>query len=755
MRHQRLTDRTNFRINLLKNPNYYGTYPGLGPVVNATQFDTSFEQLQCLGLSQGGAEFTVAEGTLEAIVQINQSDGYDSGPCGSGSTEWVRFYVQDGATWTDAGVTGVTVYNLAGSALPVCYAVSLNIENPGRWCTVENVVNVRAILSWEFQPPANTPNFVPVFGNVVNSRVQIAPVWFDHVPLNSLIDGGLVKLDPSVADVVDLAETLPGKTPQPLSYAALKALYAGTSVPAHRFGFSAAHAVQQKPLEKVLFTAAAAGSIPSTAANLTAGADLTAILNEIANQNGNTDFEQLTCAGYNPQTRTLEAVIEIKLNNGFSGSLCTAGSYEYVSFFAYFGSAWNALGTAQVNVHDLASVTAGNPIYYAVARLSGVTSELCETLTSVPLRAILSWEAIPTSENYVPVWGNVIDTNIQPQIGAATEGESARILRINDVGVIGIASSLNAALLGDYLANDDGIAGDCQPAYGDSPFGEEVFFEGSFYPMPSGVFDPVKGTVLPGAHPIIYQAWITPPSGPAFQLTNSFNLGVFPSNAPISAPEVSIGQVAQTAIYGPVSGGAPTDLYYTYYESADGQLVNPRTVADFLAGAYPAGNYTFVLNGFSWDGAMYQPMPAVSQPFYLYNGYQLNSGHPLVSIGLTSAPDCGNVTAGTPIAGSYSVADDFFGVVTIAMTQVYIGGVPIPMPPVVLSNFNDGVESVVYDGTNTGGTSGTFTIDTTGLPPCGYTIQLTAWDRALNGTNCYGNDTQEAVGFCLVPNPAN
>src|ERR1700685_1837567 len=94
-------DRTNFKSNLLKNPNYYGTFPGLGPVVNATQYNTNYEQLQCLGLSQGGAEGTSPEGTLEAIVQITQPDGYDSGPCGAGSIEWVRFYVQEGATWTD------------------------------------------------------------------------------------------------------------------------------------------------------------------------------------------------------------------------------------------------------------------------------------------------------------------------------------------------------------------------------------------------------------------------------------------------------------------------------------------------------------------------------------------------------------------------------------------------------------------------------------------------------------------------------
>ena len=80
---------------------------------------------------------------------------------------------------------------------------------------------------------------------------------------------------------------------------------------------------------------------------------MSAILAAIAETSGDTAFEQLTCAGYNPQTRELEGVIQVKENSGYSGSLCTAGSTEYVAFYAFFDGIWNALGTAQVQVHDL------------------------------------------------------------------------------------------------------------------------------------------------------------------------------------------------------------------------------------------------------------------------------------------------------------------------------------------------------------------------------------------------------------------
>jgi hypothetical protein len=751
-------ERNNFKINLLKNPNYFGTFPGLGSVVKQIQFNTTYEQLNCLGLNPGSG--FQAEGTLEAVVQLNQATGYDSGPCGAGSTEWVRFYVKDGNTWTDLGVTGVTVFNLAGSPLPVSYAVSIALPHVKKFCKVENVLNVRAILSWEFGPPANQPNFIPVWGNVVNARVQIAPALFEVVSIESLIESGLVKIDPEVAPSVDLKETLPAKALHPLSYAELKNLYANSKVPAHRYGFTAAKQLVAEPLEKVL----APGALQAQK-NLAVGAELSAILAAIEISNGDTSFEQLTCAGYNPQTRTLEAVIEIKASAGYNGGLCTPGSYEYVSFYAFFSGAWQALGTAQVNVHDLQSVQTGGPVNYAVLRVSDVTSELCSTLTAVPLRAILSWQTVPAGPDFIPFWGNVFDTHIQPQISDGIQGEHARILRIGDVGIIGIQKSVNPDLAGDYLANPTGVAEDCNNAH-DSPFGGTIGIECDFTPKPSGAFDPVNGTVLPGAHPIIYQAFITPPGGSPGQLMNQFGIGVFPINAPIGNPEVVITQKAVPP-YGPVNGGALNALYYTYYESADGQLVNPRVVANFLAGGLPEGNYTIEVDGFAWDGALYQPMTPQSRTFYVYNGYVPGGNKPLDTLDLTSAADCGNITTGAQITGQYSVTDEFFGVVTVDLTPVSIGNIPVAMPTVYLSNANNGPDSVIYDGTNTSGTSGTFIIYTgnydpnkdphnnkqpnqTPLPACGYTIQLVAWDRALVNTTCSGHRSDEAVGFCLV-----
>jgi len=58
------------------------------------------------------------------------------------------------------------------------YDVTLQI-NPARYfCFFENLPKVRAILSWNSPPPPNDPTFTPVWGNVVEERIQIAPGFF-------------------------------------------------------------------------------------------------------------------------------------------------------------------------------------------------------------------------------------------------------------------------------------------------------------------------------------------------------------------------------------------------------------------------------------------------------------------------------------------------------------------------------------------------------------------------------------------------
>jgi len=416
-------ERQFFKTLVLANPNYFGTFPSLGgKAVKAFSGNTTYEELSCLGLNPAG-------NLLESVINIKQHGGYGTDACGQGTTEFVRFFVQDASGWHDLGLSSVQVYDLPGP-LPVSYAVSINFKEARKFCKFENLVHVRAILSWEWAPPPGNPNFTPVWGNVVDAEVQVAPLLLYEVPIAQLVAEKALSIEPSVLKEINATQPLPAAPPQPLSAVELKAAYASAKVPAHRYGFSLASSLAQGSIGNSLQQLSLAKT--SASADLLTAEEIAEILGALEKISGDTTYEQLTCAGYNPQTRELEAVLHVKQPFGYSGGLCTFGSTEYVSFFALFGGVWHALGTAQVQVHDLHRASAAHPISYAVFRISNLTSMLCEKLEGIPLRAILSWSVPPTGPNFIPVWGNVLNTHVQPQIDFAPQ-EQTRLMRIGRV----------------------------------------------------------------------------------------------------------------------------------------------------------------------------------------------------------------------------------------------------------------------------------------------------------------------------------
>ncbi|MCK4763147.1 MAG: hypothetical protein KAW12_13205 [Candidatus Aminicenantes bacterium] len=130
----------------------------------------------------------------------------------------------------------------------------------------------------------------------------------------------------------------------------------------------------------------------------------------------NNKYEALTCVGLLPERDHLEAVIAIKQSAGYKGNLCQQGSKEYVAFYIDYmdGNGFVSAGApAQVRVHDLKAAAKG-PIYYAV-RKAFTPKELksCKTPRLVRVRAILSWEKIPTGPTFIPTWGNMLTKWVQ------------------------------------------------------------------------------------------------------------------------------------------------------------------------------------------------------------------------------------------------------------------------------------------------------------------------------------------------------
>lgn len=130
----------------------------------------------------------------------------------------------------------------------------------------------------------------------------------------------------------------------------------------------------------------------------------------------NVKYEELVCVGSYPEDNILMAIIEVKLPYGYKGSLCKAGSKEYVGFYIDYndGVGFVSVGAiTEVNVHDISFVDGGH-LFYAV-RKSFIPKDYfkCNKSQIVKVRAILSWEQLPTGPNFEPVWGNVVDTWIQ------------------------------------------------------------------------------------------------------------------------------------------------------------------------------------------------------------------------------------------------------------------------------------------------------------------------------------------------------
>ncbi|MEL6133938.1 MAG: hypothetical protein AAFR59_11295, partial [Bacteroidota bacterium] len=133
---------------------------------------------------------------------------------------------------------------------------------------------------------------------------------------------------------------------------------------------------------------------------------------------GNTTYEGLCGVGLNTHLDLLEAIIEVKQPTGYGTNQCLIGSMEYVSFFVDYldGNGWQPTGSpASVKVHNHPSAAKGGLCYAVRKKFNPTILESCKSPQIVRVRAILSWNQLPTPENpnFVPVWGEVVDKWVQ------------------------------------------------------------------------------------------------------------------------------------------------------------------------------------------------------------------------------------------------------------------------------------------------------------------------------------------------------
>ena len=159
----------------------------------ATNGNTNFEQLKCIGLEEGGGGPDALVGTL--VIKL--PTGYLGNPCSAGSREYVAFWIDWGSGWEYAGTASTNVHDISsipkeGLGFAVYQPVNLN---PHRKPCQDGPVTakVRAILSWNSPPPPANPDFVPVWGNRLETVIFVNPgasiVTGNFTPILSSICG--------------------------------------------------------------------------------------------------------------------------------------------------------------------------------------------------------------------------------------------------------------------------------------------------------------------------------------------------------------------------------------------------------------------------------------------------------------------------------------------------------------------------------------------------------------------------------------
>jgi hypothetical protein len=135
-----------------------------------------------------------------------------------------------------------------------------------------------------------------------------------------------------------------------------------------------------------------------------------------------TQYEELTCVGFNPAKNLLEATIAVKLPFGYGGNLCMPGTTEYVRFFLDYGSGWEDGGLAGVKVHDIPTEKdcadqSNKPLIYVAALKLDPKTRCCDHAVLPKVHAILSWEWVPpagpANVGWLPPWGNTLDCTVQ------------------------------------------------------------------------------------------------------------------------------------------------------------------------------------------------------------------------------------------------------------------------------------------------------------------------------------------------------
>lgn len=697
-------ERAEFKHLLIKNPNYFGNLPKSPfKAVKKIVGNTKYEELTCVG-------FNPNLDMLAATVQVKLPYGYKGGLCGPGSNEYVRFFIDYGDGWKNAGLVAFNVHDIpdaqdcAGkSNKPLSYVVTLPIEPKRDYCGNPVLPDVRAILSWEEEPPDDDPDWPMVWGNVLERHIQIKPrLWLlaDVAKVVGIELKQKIKLPP-IFDEVEPCP-IPQPEPPPLELPDLVKLYtvpvvekgqkARFSAEPHRFGFNEIQA-QLAPgtINKK--------TLSNTIAKWNAlGLDLSAAVEALQATSGDVSYEELDCLGLDYNHEWLVATFCIKKPCGYLSNLCYKGSKEYIAFWADYDDKceWTYLDTMEVNVHDIAGIPADGLHYMAVLPVNlNLHRQPCNKPKIARIRAVLSWNTPPSTSDpdEIPYWGNRLDAHVQIKPGKPEVEPTARISIIGGIGIADI---------------DTAVSGMTKPL--------AKFAEWGTYADPWGPHTrdcPFGGIITLHGLPIAGHKYC-------------IEVREFGSSDPPTLVKNKIWLVDKNGVG-----------YWHYADPTNGQFDYQDVtlnVLNKLAEWYTYGNglWQIRLRLFDSVGNLMGQTP-------WYN-ILLDNTNPSAEITIDGGA-CDKYSPGTVITGKFVARDPYFG-------HFNLDTLPASMSP---PSPTTGTPPVSSGESQTAVSGNAWELNTSSMQPCGYVVRVRVWDRTVrNSAIGHHNYKEDDKGFCLL-----
>jgi hypothetical protein len=496
--------RSNFENLIATNPNYFGNAPESNrPTVTPLSYDTQYEQLVSIG-------FDAHLSVLEATIEIKLDYGFHGPLCSNGSFEYVRFYVRYGPglnEWNNVGAVGVNTHDILDvldcsntSVFPLFYVLTLPFQPSAQQnCTLPQLPEIRAILSWNQLPPPSTPFFAPIYGNALDQHIQ-SPT--------------LQPPPPSVASTSRMS--------------------------------SEDHVRKELPDFKEQL------HYPQNQQHVLSEDSSTPTLNKLPRpgQPKNIIFEELIGLGLDYSLDRIVATIRTKRPDGYGTGICQNGTLEYIAFWAdwYNTCNWTYLGELTVNVHNIPNIPPDGIAFSATfpVDLRNV-SHLCNTTQISRVRAALSWNIPPPEPPRTAARGNWLQVHVQiPPYVYFSNLTAPTIFTIGGVPIQQIDTQLTGLTTKDatwafynnpanpgalWPVDPDGLGRPC-------PFGGAILITGPAIGTPgqppSGtcdvapsqyqyriVYRPFGSTVQP--NPLLYPITVTQAYGSVHQLHNPLN----------------------------------------------------------------------------------------------------------------------------------------------------------------------------------------------------------------------------------------